>query len=178
MSQRRMSRALRISVNAILITSALIAILAAGVRYLAAPHLERPTPIGPGDTMTEIEGIEFSGASRTLLLFLTEDCPFCARNIDFHRSLLLAVRTRNFNDHGGLQALVVSPDSAESILRHLRNHGLQPSAVIADQVLPDGVPGVPMIVLLNNGGIVIDRWIGLLNQQQQANVMAMLEVAR
>ena len=127
--------------------------------------------------MPAIEGVHYADAPFTVLVFLSEDCDFCRRSVEFHRALLDSFHQRKAGSSARIQSGVVSTDSVELLRAYLKEHRLQPQLVIADHRIVEGVPGVPTVVLVNDAGTVIDRWVGLLNDQQQQNVFTMVNLA-
>lgn len=127
--------------------------------------------------MPAIEGIHYADAPFTILVFISEDCGFCRRSVEFHRTLLDALSPQDTTSPTRVQSGVVSADPPPLLLAYLEDHRLEPQLVIADHPIVEGVPGVPTVVLVNEAGTVVDRWIGLLNEQEQRNVITMVNVA-
>lgn len=127
--------------------------------------------IAAGDTMSEIPGLDLP-KPQALLVFVSIDCGYCVQSGPFFRRLRpTASRDSNWS-HTSI--IAVTQDSPDEIEAYLADHRIVVDDVLTTDAAVPGVPFVPMLVLVDHAGIVLDLWIGLLDESQENQVLAVL----
>lgn len=142
------------------------------VRFQPAP--QPPGSLSAGEHIDALSRESFSGAQRTVLLALQNNCHFCEESMPFYRSLAQA-STRQAR--GSLQLVVVTTDAAETSATHMQERELSVDRIVS--VSPNTmsalkVAGTPTLIVTDRSGVVEAVWVGKLTDRQQAEVMAKL----
>jgi hypothetical protein len=146
-----------------------IALCVALLALLAKGHIGGPTRLAPPmpETHVHLDGVDFGAAPQTLIMALRSDCVFCQESMPFYRRLLA-------RDTVGTQVVVAAPARDVGINAYLASQAVVPDAILL--VPPGGLPlyGTPSLIMVDPSGAVIDAWIGLLDAEQEAEVLAAL----
>lgn len=113
--------------------------------------------------------IDFSAASRTLLVALQRPCRYCDDSLPFYRRLQARADGRD-----GVRIVVVAPPRNRGMGDYLALEGFEPDAVVfAD---PERFPasGTPTLMLVDTEGSLTHSWIGLLDADQEGEVLNVL----
>lgn len=154
-----------------------VALLVVLALRMDTAELPPPTPIGgvasggpvipPPDVNLDAAevGIDWTAGVRTLLLVLQSDCEFCQQSVPFYRRLL-------DQDTDEIQNAVVAPARDVEMSPYLLSEGIIPDtlAFVENGVVP--VPVTPTLLLVDSTGSVIHAWIGVLEPEQEAEVLA------
>jgi hypothetical protein len=126
---------------------------------------ERSQPAGPeppptyavGDQMDAVDGVDFRGSERTLILALREDCRFCRDSMPFYQKLTTAAGAATGR---AFRLTVLSTDSQAALSAYLRANGVEVDDVVSYQSGALKIPGTPLLILLDRGGVVQRVWRG------------------
>ena len=119
--------------------------------------------------LRESVDIDFSDASRTLLVVLQRPCRYCDDSMPFYRRLDARAPGRN-----DVRIAVVAPPRNRGIGDYLASEGFEPDAVVfAD---PERFPasGTPTLMVVDGDGSLTYSWVGLLDAGQEAEVLDVL----
>jgi thioredoxin-related protein len=113
----------------------------------------------------KVPDVDWSKHRATILLVLQKDCRYCAKSAPFYRRLI----TESSNERFHLMAVLPQvDDQAQQYLREL-------DLPISDtrQLMPAqiGVPGTPMLFILDRRGVIKGRWFGALSGEQEGEVL-------
>lgn len=125
------------------------------------------------DPMDPIDGVDFARNGSTLLMMLREDCRFCQESIPFYKRLTTAV-AHSASPH---RIVVVSTDPLERMSAYLGAAGVQVSHLAGVTPGQLRVPGTPMLLLVDNTGVVREVWRGKLNRAQEVEVLRALDLS-
>jgi len=117
-----------------------------------------------------VPGMSYQGARRTVLVFLRSDCAFCAASMPFYQRLTAL-------EHGGrseLRVVALSTETAEQTSRYLADHHLVVDEVVSLTAYPTAVPGTPTVLVVDEGGRLLGRWLGKQSQAGEREVEAIL----
>src|SRR5258708_6988686 len=78
--------------------------------------------------------VDWAGAKTTVVLVLTQSCPFCVRSAPFYKKLIPEVKKRS-----GLQLAALFPHAARDGEVYLHGLGLDVAIVRGSVILPWGV---------------------------------------
>jgi hypothetical protein len=132
---------------------------------LAKQPQRAPSTFVQGDLFPSFPGVHFADSRMTLVMWLSTNCVFCDRSMDFYRRLsALPNRAR----------IVVAGRESEPILAaYLARHGVVADKIVSMPSLRETKLGAtPMLVLVERNSRVRSAWRGLLvNQTDQDAVV-------
>lgn len=133
-----------------------------GVRYLSPAPTTQPAAVGV--RLEASVGIDFAAGSRTVILFLQASCPFCRESAPFYRRLL----TRRTTD---VRVVVAAPAVDAGLRAYLVLQAIEPDAVVYVERDELPVSATPTLLVVGPDGVVTNSWIGLLDAEQEADVL-------
>ena len=98
-------------------------------------------------------------------MVLQSDCGFCQESMPFYRRLLE-------RDHEDLGIVVAAPPSDRVIGDYLASEGVNPDSIVFVDLSELSVPGTPTLLLADDEGQVMRAWVGLLNAEREAELIA------
>lgn len=129
----------------------------------------KPTQYVPGDRLPALEGVEYSRAAKTIVLFVGTHCQYCINNMDFYRLLAEeAARTS-----GALQLVVAGPEPVPTLNAFLRQYALDVDGVVSVSAGQVRVLGTPTLVLADRNGVVKRVWVGQQGPTGRAQILAL-----
>lgn len=149
-------------VNAVIIVLTLFIAASLVKTYFFTSEPESDSLVG---SKLSIEGVNWAGAERTLLLVLDKDCAYCRASMPFYR--LLAERTAGRND---FRLLGVVNTSAEEGKKYVADNELHVE-VIRWYFKRLKISGTPTLILVNSTGEVVNEWKGSLSMATEAEVL-------
>lgn len=157
----------------IAILGAAVAVMAIGwYRYGpgttgAAPERRAAISIKTGGQVP-VEGVDWKGNRRTVVLVLSTTCPHCADSASFYRQI-------SAHRKKGLRIVAVFAEAVPTAQSFLSEHQVE-----VDQVLqrpPDkiGVRGVPAVLLVGATGKLDGAWLGKVGPSTEEKILRQLE---
>ena len=107
------------------------------------------------------------GTDKLILFVLTPTCPYCIQSYPFYRKVIESKRQDT--------KIVVGVDLSVPIeieRRLILREGLNIDTLITIPTIDWGISSVPTIILLDNEAKVEDVWIGLLDIDQEKEVLS------
>lgn len=137
-----------------------------------APQGERALPpvIAPGEFAGTLPGLDYSAASKTLVVVVRSDCSYCIESGDFYRTIL----NERHTVRSDVQIVVAAPSTDSGADDYVRTHGLNGVSLIR---LTPGVLKVratPTLLLIGSDGVVQSVWEGRLTPSGERAVLASL----
>lgn len=162
---------------AILVLAAILGVVLA-TNYIHADQHLKSKLINPSSSPEiligshfPLAGIDWSKNNTTLVLALQAGCRYCTRSAPFYQQLTTKPPVK-----GSVQFVAVLPQSVEESRRYLNGLGLTIDNVQHAPLKSIGVIGTPTLLLVDNHGLVVHTWIGELNPNEQAEVLARLHM--
>jgi hypothetical protein len=110
----------------------------------------RPLEMAP-----RLDGVSYTEAPRTVVIFVRSNCHFCSESMPFYRELAAA------RSHGQNFRLVVASDEAvQETNRYLAKNDLAVDRVCSVAIDHAGVSGTPTIWIVDDKGALLGRWLG------------------
>lgn len=163
-------------------SAANIAVLLASVGVLwmvwqrAQPTGTEPPPTyAVGEQMDAVDGVDFRGSERTLVLALREDCRFCQDSVAFYQKLTAAVGA---TAERALQVTVVSTDAQAALSTYLKANGVEVDHIVSIRPGALKIPGTPLLLVVDSQGVVQRVWRGRLAADQEREVFQELGLSR
>ncbi|MBI1872496.1 MAG: hypothetical protein HYS05_01245 [Acidobacteria bacterium] len=120
-----------------------------------------------GEQLPNLDGVNFGGAERTLVLVLRSTCVFCTKSMPFYRRLSVERRA-----WPSLQIVGAAVEDPVVFGSYLREQNLRVDRVIT---LKPGVlrlSGTPTLILVDKSGHLVGNWIGELRPEGEREVMS------
>ena len=141
--------------------------------------LSAPAPqvgVVPGQEVELPASMALVESRQTLVLALSPQCRFCTESLPFYRELM---RRR---DAEGSELRVVALVSDEAAVGEeqeiLEKSDIQLDALASADFGSLGIPGTPMMLLVNRDGEAVKVWKGKLTTEAEAGVLATLGLDR
>lgn len=152
---------------AILCVCLLIAVI--GVkRFLlpgSSPGLSGPLP----GTKLSVANVDWSLASKTLVLALSTQCHFCSESSEFYQRLIPAAASTH------TQIIAVLPQTLLEDREYFQKLGLPAVEMRQELLSAIQVNGTPTLMLVDQQGRVLRSWVGKLEAARESEVLADLK---
>jgi hypothetical protein len=158
-------------INLVFVTvAAILAAVVAREQFVGADQMRRPPGYAKGEPAPELQGLDFSRQERTVVLFATTRCRYCAESMPFYQRLGETVAGRR----GTARFVVVSPEPAAALQAYLQGRQVSPSAVLSVEPRSVRVRGTPTLLVVDRRGQIHDAFEGKLTPSQEEAVLAAL----
>ena len=128
-----------------------------------------PTGLQVGDRLDV--GVDFSKASRTILLVFKSDCRFCSESMPFYRDVAQRLREQT---NSRVQFVGLSVERTDLAAAYLKDHRLDLAEIRTVDPAKLRVRGTPTLLLADNKGAVLRVWRGLLPGPLQPQILSAL----
>ncbi len=117
-----------------------------------------------------LPNIDWAGNRWNLVLAIHSKCHFCTESAPFYKEL-----TNKLLAQPNLQIVAVSSEPPHIAKAYLDSLGVSIDKVRQADFRPVGVTGTPTLLMVDNNGIVTSTWIGRLDSNREAEVLARLQ---
>lgn len=152
----------------IIVAIALVFTLASRVfnRSSAAQSPTRQNEIMVG-TKLAASDIDWSKSKRTLVMALSTTCHFCAESAPFYQQL-----SQQRAGRPDVRLITIMPQGVDESNRYLND-----KRIVVDEVHQTGpdetfVTGTPTLILVDEGGSVVESWTGRLPPEIETDVIS------
>lgn len=121
-----------------------------------------------GETLPALKDYRYVDADTTVLLAVRSTCQYCTASMPFYKTLTAAIEHASTN----AKVVAVSTDTEDVLKRYFEANGVEAPllrSVGADELR---ISGTPTILLADRSGVVRKVWIGLLNDEEQRDVVS------
>jgi len=130
------------------------------------PNRLRDNQIQPG-TPIRLDGIDWTGNGRTLLLAVSDKCHFCSESAPFYQRLA--------KQHGKVKIVAVLPQPVDDGKKYLDGLMVSVDEIRQAPLGSLGVSGTPTLILVDDHGAAIQSWRGKLPTEKEAEVLARVQ---
>jgi len=117
---------------------------------------------------TTLPDVDWQRNGRTLVLALSPSCHYCRESEPFYRKLQ--------NELGRKVRIVAAfPQSVPEAEQYLSSAGLHVDQVKSVPLNVIGVRGTPTMLLVDAKGVVTKVWVGIIQEQQQQQILSLLK---
>lgn len=155
-------------------------ILVALAVYKMSTPLPKLQPPAAGRHVYDLDKQVFANADRTLLLVLRDGCRYCTESMPFYRELG-RLRAESRGPKIRLVAVVLSERNPGAATRYVHSQGLAVDGVVAlagERQKRFGVGATPTLMLVDQTGLIAERWVGLLDASGERRVLDSLFASR
>lgn len=122
-----------------------------------------------GEVAPAIEGVSYTAAKQTVVLYVRNGCHFCEASMPFYRDLV----------GSGARVVAIGPDVPDVLRAYLNENELDiPNVGLVTKETWTKMVGTPTLVVVDASGHVVKSWIGLLPEKDQQAVFASLGIKR
>ena len=157
--------------STVLAASLVLAVLAVGLRMEYSSAEADSDVVVAESPLPEISGLTLP-KSRALLVFMSADCRYSVESAPFWKKLWPTASLGSGTSH--TEVIAVTRDRRAKIDDYLADHAIVVDAVLTTDATVPGIPFVPMLVLADQAGMVLNRWIGLLDKATENQVLSVL----
>ena len=118
----------------------------------------------------DLPQVNWQKNGETVVLALSTTCHFCTDSTPFYRRLT--------KEKDGVRVVAVMPQPVDVSKKYLDANGVVVDEVRQSALDPIGVDGTPTIMLVDDSGVVTQRWVGRLNSGQEVDVLGQIHSAR
>lgn len=119
-------------------------------------------------TKLNLGDVDWSKDQQTLVMALSTTCHFCSESSAFYQKV---ARGRS-----NVRLLAVMPQTVNEAQKYLSDLGVTVDEIKQAQLNSIGVNGTPTLILVNNGGIVANTWVGKLTSAEESQVLSSLHI--
>ncbi len=105
--------------------------------------------------------------SRSVVVFLNSGCAYCAQEMPFYRALQGLAAARS------VRLYAASVEAKDELSKYLQANGLTSFAALPKTSVP-ALPATPTILLIDEHGLVLKSWRGVLSAKQKAALKELL----
>jgi hypothetical protein len=107
---------------------------------------------------------------KSLVVALSATCHFCEQSAPFYQKLLTEQK------NGTWQSILLFPQPTEQAVSYVNKHNYYSPLILHADFTELGVTGTPTLLLVDENGVVLDEWIGLLSPGEEADVATHLGI--
>lgn len=167
-TKKSVRESLEVLTNAALLTVCLTFLALVARTFVFSPsRSQHGGGLHVNETVQRIQGIDFAGAPRTLLLALSSECDFCSSSIDFYNKLIKTPDSvaRKVN------IVAVFPQRDEIVKKYLIEKQMLVTAVAGVDLSALRVNGTPSIILVDKTGRILEVWTGKLSAESERSLL-------
>jgi hypothetical protein len=145
-------------------------VIAIRVGWLKDPQSRAPTQVtryATGDTMDPLEGVDYSGAKKTVLVVFTSNCKYCIQGASFYQRL---VTTRNERARD-VRIIAVALAGDTNAAKFPEMQGWSPDRLVVAKKGQLKLLGVPSLMVVDSQGKVTATWLGELSEAEKQDVV-------
>jgi thioredoxin-related protein len=105
----------------------------------------------------KLEGVDFAANGRTLALVVQKSCGYCTASMPFYQKLIPHAK------EAGVPVIVLAPDTVDESKQYFAKNGVEGDLGFHRASMSSvNARGTPTIILYNNEGAELRRWVGKL----------------
>jgi peroxiredoxin len=117
-------------------------------------------------TKFALQDVNWTTKEKSIVFALSTTCHFCSESADFYRQISEACKERN------IRTIAVFPQSAAAAEEYTKKMGLHFDEVRQASLSGLEISGTPTLLIIDNGGLVRNVWVGKLPMQTEKEVLA------
>lgn len=117
-----------------------------------------------------IDGVDWSQNSKTIVLALSSNCGHCTTSLPFYQKLVRLTAQSN------TKIVAVFNQPLKEGQEYLAKHGVQINEIIQKDFKNINVKGTPTLIIVNDKGIITDYFVGAVNESREADILSKLGI--
>ncbi|HET8889845.1 MAG TPA: hypothetical protein VFQ41_13150 [Candidatus Angelobacter sp.] len=145
----------------------IIAVVIIGVSFVRN-HTGKQQPAShqiPIGTKFTLQNVNWKTNEKNLVFALSTNCHFCSESADFYRQIAQA-KAKN------VRTIAVFPQPVEAAQEYTKKMGIEFDEVRQASLTGLEINGTPTLLIIDNGGLVRNVWVGKLPTQKEKEVLA------
>lgn len=114
-----------------------------------------------GDKLPPIDGLQYAEGNKTVVLFISTHCRFCADSLPFYK------RLAELSEQSGFRVVIAASEPEALMSDYLRKNAVKVTAVRTVPPELFKVAATPTIIVADRDGKVAGYWRGLLNGRER-----------
>jgi thioredoxin-related protein len=132
----------------------------------------RPPEVEKGEQLAAVKNVLPAGTDRALVVALQPGCHFCNESMPFYKKI---IDERNKRGSNVKVIAAVGQEAAKAEEQQkMAEAGVQPDALVTLNFQEIKVPGTPTLLLVDNQGKVLEKWVGKVPEGDEDDVLATL----
>jgi len=132
----------------------------------------RPPEVEKGEQLAALKNVVPAGTDRALVVALQPGCGFCNESMPFYKRLIDERNKKGSNVK--VIAAVGREEAKAEEQQKMAEAGVQPDSLIALDFQEIKVPGTPTVLLVDNQGKVLEKWVGKIPEDDEDDVIEAL----
>lgn len=132
----------------------------------------RPPEVQKGEQLAALKNVIPAGTDRALVVALQPGCHFCNESMPFYKRVI-DERNKKGSNVKVIAAVGQEASKAEE-QQKMAAAGVQPDALVAVDFSQIKVPGTPTLLLVDNQGKVLEKWVGKVPEGDESDVLEAL----
>jgi thiol-disulfide isomerase/thioredoxin len=129
----------------------------------AKPEIQSPV----GKTVP-MQDVNWKENKKTLILYMSTSCRYCKESMPFYQKLVKETADKK------VKFVAVLPQDTNESKEYLKTQNVEISAVYNTSLNAIGVVATPILLLVNDQGVVSDYWRGKLPTEKEDEVLTKL----
>lgn len=125
------------------------------------------TALQRGQTVSQVPGVNFHSAPKTLLIALNTKCGYCAASVPFYNRLADSQK----NGGESIRIVALFPNKEEEVQQFVGDRQLKIETLASVNYSTLAITGTPTMLLVNKDGQLTDFWIGSLSAEVEQEVL-------
>ena len=117
-------------------------------------------------TKFAMQDVNWKAKEKNIVFALSTTCHFCSESADFYRQISAVCKEKN------IRTIAVFPQDAAAGEEYAKKLGLQFDEVRQASLSGLEINGTPTLLMIDNGGLVRNVWVGKLSTQKEKEVLA------
>ena len=168
MEQSKVKNALEIATNIAVLLVAVTVLTVFALNFYTKPQPQLRQGLQRGDTIPQLQGLNYRDASQTLLIALNTRCGYCNESIPFYQQLV----QQEFSKPTRIVALF--PNSESEVRQFTQQNQLNIDTIADVDFRMFNLIGTPTMILVDDEGAVNDFWLGKLSRDDEHRVIQAL----
>jgi hypothetical protein len=157
------AKKVELAANVAIILAAVVFSVVAVMHYTT--HLRQPQQISVGKKFP-LQNVNWQNNKKTIVFALSTNCHFCSESAGFYRELARQCR------QDGVRTVAVFPQKVDAAEAYLKNQGIELDEVRQASFSDVQIRATPTLLLVADGGVVRNVWIGKLPDNIESEVLA------
>jgi hypothetical protein len=120
-----------------------------------------------GRTKISLADVDWQKNGQTLVMAVSSTCHFCTESGSFYQQLAKA--------HDGTRLVAVLPQPVDEGRRYLAMLGVSVDEIKEAALASIDVRGTPTLMMVNSDGMVVNKWEGKLESEQEREVLSRMK---
>lgn len=128
-------------------------------------------PDEASDIVQTISSEQFNKAAKTVVIVVRSTCQFCTSSMPFYAKLADAAKASGMPS---VQLIAVSYEDEPTIQSYFSHHGVAAPTVISSQASVIARAKTPMVLVVDNDGMVVEALLGQLTHSEESRILRVL----